>query len=154
GKDLPRRWRKNVGVHSAQRTRASDSHRRSSSRRTRHSLQSRRSLQIAAHPVGSPASRPRVSVTQRLKNTLNPLPHSSGEIISYLEMCQAWSAHFQRGMNFHIRPGISVILMSRRSNAPYRDSIEDDGKVLIYEGHDTPKTKDSKDPKTIDQPRL
>jgi hypothetical protein len=26
--------------------------------------------------------------------------------------------------------------MSRRSNAPYRDKIEEDGRVLIYEGHD------------------
>jgi len=30
----------------------------------------------------------------------------------------------------HLRPDRS------RANAPYRDRIEDDGRVLIYEGHD------------------
>jgi len=64
------------------------------------------------------------------------LAHSAGEVISYLEMCQAWSASLQRVMNFRLRPDCSVILMSRRSNAPYRDKIEEDGRVLIYEGHD------------------
>lgn len=62
------------------------------------------------------------------------LSHSAGEIISYLEMCQAWSASLQKGMNFHLRPACSVILMSRRSNAPYKDQIEKEGRVLIYEG--------------------
>lgn len=64
------------------------------------------------------------------------LSHSAGEIISYLEMCQSWSASLQRGMNFHLRPRCSVILMSRRPNAPYRDTIEEEGRVIIYEGHD------------------
>jgi hypothetical protein len=80
------------------------------------------------------------------------LPHTAGEVISYLEMCQAWSASLQKGMNYHLRPDRSVILMSRRTNAPYRDRIEEDGKVLIYEGHDVSKTAKSPDPKTIDQP--
>jgi hypothetical protein len=65
---------------------------------------------------------------------MTDLPHVAGEVISYLEMCQAWSASLQKGMNFRLRPDRSVILMSRRSNAPYRDQIEEDGKVLIYEG--------------------
>jgi hypothetical protein len=43
--------------------------------------------------------------------------------------------------------------MSRRSNAPYRDAIEDNGRVLIYEGHDAPLKKGAPDPKIIDQPR-
>ena len=64
------------------------------------------------------------------------LSHTSGEVISYIEMCQAWSASLQKGMNYHLRPNCSVILMSRRSNAPYRDRIEENGRVLIYEGHD------------------
>jgi hypothetical protein len=58
----------------------------------------------------------------------------------------------QRGMNFELMNGISVILMSLRSNAPYADRIEDNGQTLIYEGHDRPKTEDSPNPKLVDQP--
>jgi hypothetical protein len=47
------------------------------------------------------------------------LPHAAGEIISYIEMCQAWSVSFQKGMHFHLRPSLSVLLMSRPANAPY-----------------------------------
>ena len=68
-------------------------------------------------------------------------------------MCQAWSVSFQQGMHFHLRPKLSVLLMSRRANAPYRDSVEESGKVLIYEGHDAPRRKGDPDPKSIDQPR-
>lgn len=82
------------------------------------------------------------------------LPHSAGEVISYLEMCQAWSASLQKGMNFRLRPNCSVILMSRRSNAPYKDHIEDDGRVLIYEGHDVSRTIQHPNPKVLDQPRV
>ena len=81
------------------------------------------------------------------------LSHSPGEVISYLEMCQAWSASLQKGMNFHLRPTRSVILMSRRRNAPYRDHIESEGRVLIYEGHDVPKTAQNSFPKKSDQSR-
>ena len=82
------------------------------------------------------------------------LSHAAGQIISYLEMCQAWSASLQKGMNFHLRPERSVVLMSRRSNAPYRDRIEEDGRVLIYEGHDIARKVGSPEPKSVDQPRL
>lgn len=43
--------------------------------------------------------------------------------------------------------------MSQRSNAPYEDIVEGNGKILIYEGHDAARTKGGPDPKTIDQPR-
>lgn len=82
------------------------------------------------------------------------LSHSAGEIISYLEMCQSWSSSLQKGMNFHLRPRCSVILMSRRPNAPYRDTIEEEGRVIIYEGHDVPRRQGQHDPKTLDQPRM
>ncbi|MBN8619027.1 MAG: HNH endonuclease [Anaerolineae bacterium] len=55
-------------------------------------------------------------------------------------------------MNFHIKPAYSIILMSVRPGAPYSDRIEDDGRLLIYEGHDVPKTKDGPNPKDVDQP--
>lgn len=81
------------------------------------------------------------------------LAHVSGEVISYLQMCQAWSTSFQRGMNFRLRPDSSVILMSRRTNAPYKDRIEEDGRALIYEGHDVSRTPLTPNPKLVDQPR-
>jgi len=84
---------------------------------------------------------------------MRELSHVPGEVISYIQMCQAWSASLQRGMNFHIRPDCSLILMSRRSNAPYRDRVDEDGRVLIYEGHDVSRTSKNPDPKAIDQPR-
>ena len=81
------------------------------------------------------------------------LAHSSGEIISYIEMCQSWSVSLQRGMNFRLRPDYSVVLMSQRRNAPYRDHVEDNGRVLIYEGHDVARTRLGPEPKSVDQPR-
>jgi HNH endonuclease len=68
-------------------------------------------------------------------------------------MCRHWSVSFQRGMHFHLRPDISVILMSRRKNAPYKDAIESEGRALRYEGHDIPKNRDCPSPKIVDQPR-
>jgi hypothetical protein len=42
--------------------------------------------------------------------------------------------------------------MSRRTNAPYKDHISDDGITIEYEGHDEPNTKYILDPKILDQP--
>jgi hypothetical protein len=81
------------------------------------------------------------------------LPHAAGQIISYIEMCPAWSVSFQKGMYFYLRPDLSVLLMSRRRNAPYRDRVEENGHVLIYEGHDAPRKDGAPDPKSSDQPR-
>lgn len=75
-----------------------------------------------------------------------------GNVISYFEMCQNEGTSLQRGMNFRLRGRHSVILMSLHPNAPYQDRIEEDGSVLIYEGHDEPKTANIKNPKTVDQP--
>jgi len=75
------------------------------------------------------------------------------EIIPYLEMCKSEGASLQRGMNYQLGEGYSVILMSIRPNAPYRDEISDDGTTLIYEGHDIPKRASSINPKKVDQPQ-
>jgi len=84
---------------------------------------------------------------------LSTMPIAPGDVISYIEMCQEEGASLQRGMNFRLRQGISVILMSVRRGAPYADKIEEGGRVLIYEGHDTPKRQGSRrDPKKVDQP--
>ncbi len=60
----------------------------------------------------------------------------------------------QRGMNFRLHGRHSVILMSIHPNAPYQDRIEDDGSVLIYEGHDEPRTINTINPKSVDQPEF
>lgn len=44
--------------------------------------------------------------------------------------------------------------MSLRSNAPYHDRLEENGSVLIYEGHDEPKSANGQDPKILDQPQF
>ena len=64
-----------------------------------------------------------------------------GDVISYLEMCSEEGVNLQRGMNYQLGNSYSVILMSVRPNAPYADRIEDNGRVLIYEGHDIPNRK-------------
>ena len=74
-----------------------------------------------------------------------------GSILSYFEMCQREGTSLQRGMNFPLGGRHSVILMSVRPNSPYRDRIENDGAVLIYEGHDVPRTSSTPDPKSLDQ---
>lgn len=74
------------------------------------------------------------------------------EIIPYLEMCQREGVSLQRGMNFGLGGNHSVILMSRRANAPYEDELQDGNTVLIYEGHDEPRNSRVPDPKRVDQP--
>lgn len=69
-------------------------------------------------------------------------------------MCQREGTSLQRGMNFRLKGKHSVILMSVRPNAPYRDEVQEDGAVLIYEGHDEPKRKGISDPKALDQPKF
>ena len=72
-------------------------------------------------------------------------------IISYIEMCRREALSLQAGMNFGVGGNHSVILMSVRRNAPYRDRIEEGGTTLIYEGHDQPRGRHLPDPKTVDQ---
>lgn len=74
------------------------------------------------------------------------------EIISYVEMCRREATSLQRGMNFNLGKCYSVILMSVRKNAPYRDRFEEEGTTLIYEGHDMPRSEAVPQPKLLDQP--
>ncbi|MEZ4502481.1 MAG: HNH endonuclease signature motif containing protein [Dehalococcoidia bacterium] len=55
-------------------------------------------------------------------------------------------------MNYRLGGQYSVVLMSRRPNAPYRDQVEDEGRTIVYEGHDLPRSASVPDPKTVDQP--
>lgn len=68
-------------------------------------------------------------------------------------MCTAEGQMLQRGMYFRPRGNHSILLMSTRRGAPYRDKWEEGGKLLIYEGHDAPR-RDNINPKLIDQPAL
>jgi hypothetical protein len=77
---------------------------------------------------------------------------SPGDIVAYIDMCREEGTSLQRGMNFRLRGRHSVILMSLRKNAPYADRIENDGRIIIYEGHDCPRTDQLRDPKSVDQP--
>jgi hypothetical protein len=74
------------------------------------------------------------------------------EIISYPELVAREKANLQKGMNFGIRSGYSIILMSIRRGAPYHDRIDLENNLLIYEGHDVPRSR-SADPKRVDQPK-
>ena len=75
-----------------------------------------------------------------------------GDVVSYWDMCKEESAALQRGMNFKLHRKTSIILMSLRPGAPYADKVEDNGRVLIYEGHDMPRRDSTIRPKEIDQP--
>ena len=66
-------------------------------------------------------------------------------------MCSAIGVNLQRGMNFRLRDAESIILMSLRPGAPYADRVEDEGQILIYEGHDVARTADVPYPKKVDQ---
>ena len=74
-----------------------------------------------------------------------------GEIIGSRQMCDHENASVQRGMNYRLNPGHSVVLMSVRAGSPYDDEIQEDGQVLIYEGHDVPRSESNPIPKTINQ---
>lgn len=73
-------------------------------------------------------------------------------IISYNEMCRREGISLQQGMNYGLGGNHSVILMSLRPNAPYRDYLEDSGITSVYEGHDIPKSALFPNPKIVDQP--
>jgi hypothetical protein len=75
-----------------------------------------------------------------------------GDIVSYFEMCRREGSSLPQGMTFGHGHRTPVLLMSRRSDAKYEDEIRDDGRVLVYEGHDASRLKDGPDPKTVDQP--
>ena len=74
------------------------------------------------------------------------------EIISYRDMCDREGQSLQKGMNFLSGRPHSIVLMSVRPGAPYADRVEDEGRTLIYEGHNAPKNTVEGDPRDFDQP--
>jgi hypothetical protein len=95
------------------------------------------------------------SDSQVIPATYNPFDLSvrsqPGDVVSYMEMCSAIGVNLQRGMNFRLRDTETIILMSLRPGAPYADQVEDEGRVLIYEGHDVARTVNGPHPKQVDQ---
>jgi hypothetical protein len=72
-------------------------------------------------------------------------------IISYSDIIRREDIMLQRGMNFRIKHGYSIILMSVRRGAPYKDRWHQDTGLLEYEGHDESKQAGI-DPKKKNQP--
>jgi hypothetical protein len=66
-----------------------------------------------------------------------------------MQMCSREGLSLQRGMNFNAAKSHSIVLSSHRPGAPYDDVLEENGTVLIYEGHDEPGITS---PKQVDQP--
>ncbi|OSZ82977.1 restriction endonuclease [Chitinophagaceae bacterium IBVUCB1] len=56
-------------------------------------------------------------------------------------------------MNFRVKGKDTVILMSVRRGAPYADRTEEDGQILIYEGHDVPRNI-NESTKAVNQPQF
>lgn len=56
-------------------------------------------------------------------------------------------------MNYRLNASYSVVLLSQRPNAPYKDHIHPDGVTIEYEGHDIPRNRAlySQNPKNEDQ---
>lgn len=75
-------------------------------------------------------------------------------IISYYDLVGLEKQNLQKGMNFRCNKNYSVLLMSTRSNAPFNDEIMDEGRTLIYEGHNVFKNHTDQDPYKVDQPRF
>lgn len=76
------------------------------------------------------------------------------DIVSYQEMCNAEKAQaLQRGMNYRLNSDYSVILLSQRPNAPYKDKVHSDVITIEYEGHDISRNRSlyGHDPKKEDQ---
>lgn len=67
-------------------------------------------------------------------------------------MCTREGLSLQRGMNFNATKSHSIVLSSHRPGAPYDDVLDENGTVLIYEGHDEPRTRETPYPKQVDQP--
>lgn len=76
----------------------------------------------------------------------------AGEIVSHAEMCSRERRMLQQGMNFRRLNQRSVILMSTRKGAPYADRVEENGRVLVYEGHNVARRQGGPDPRSVDQP--
>jgi hypothetical protein len=75
-------------------------------------------------------------------------------IIPYDKIVSTERQKLQKGMNYRCNSNYSVFLMSMRENAPFKDEVVADGRVLIYEGHNVHKNYTDQDPYLVNQPRF
>jgi hypothetical protein len=73
-----------------------------------------------------------------------------GEVISYLQMCSEEGENLQRGMNYRTE-GRSVVLMRQGRGAKYADRVIQDGRVLLYQGHNVPRSERLSHPERVGQ---
>jgi HNH endonuclease len=76
------------------------------------------------------------------------------DIFGYDKLVAAEKANLQAGMNYREGREYSVVLMSVRKGAPYKDSIDPVTGLISYEGHDVREVAGGPDPKSVDQPRI
>ena len=75
-----------------------------------------------------------------------------GQIVSHAEMCASERYSLQAGMNYRPRgKSYSIVLMSQRKGARYPDRVEDEGRRILYVGHDIKRTPGGVDPRVTDQ---
>jgi hypothetical protein len=76
----------------------------------------------------------------------------AGRIYPYEEAVRQAKSNLQKGMSYRPRGKSSIFVMSRRKGAPYVDELGDDGRSLIYQGHNIRKIPNGPDPNDVDQP--
>ena len=76
------------------------------------------------------------------------------QIISYRQIEDVEGFRPQNGMYFKPKNNnYLIVLMSVRDDAPYQDEISEDGKRIVYEGHNLNKRYcKGRSPNTFDQP--
>ena len=80
------------------------------------------------------------------------MPHCKA--VSFQAMCVREGVYFQRGMNYRVRPDHSVILCSNRASSKYDDLMDEQGAILIYQGHDALRSGRNPFPQLVDQPEF
>lgn len=83
---------------------------------------------------------------------MGPAVVSPGDVVPWSTVTSFAGLTSRKGMQYRPRGGTSVFLMSRRTGAPYDDVLADEGRTLVYVGHDANETPEGPDPRTVDQP--
>ena len=78
------------------------------------------------------------------------MPFEPDKVITYFAICEEERASLRRGMNFRLSPTHSVIMMSQQPGMPYADRVEEEGTVIIYQGHNVDRGR-AANPQAVDQ---
>jgi HNH endonuclease len=74
--------------------------------------------------------------------------------LTFKMMCEREGLYFQRGMYFRHKPDHSVILSSGALDSNYDDLIDPKNEILIYQGHNAHRSKNTPFPQLVDQPEF